>query len=132
MILYGFTHIAEALAGVTGGIIRGIGKQKAGAVFAFVCYYIIGFPIGVSLTFPAKMGFVAPDCDEKQAEMKAVQSGSLSPVEEKPESHGSGQTATLSVRQLVLRRGFTVLIMLFILAAGVFISEMLTRLLKLE
>uniref|UniRef100_A0A8C4ZJ76 Multidrug and toxin extrusion protein n=1 Tax=Gadus morhua TaxID=8049 RepID=A0A8C4ZJ76_GADMO len=44
--------------GVTGGIIRGAGKQSIGALCNFVGYYIIGFPIGVSLMFAAHMGIV--------------------------------------------------------------------------
>lgn len=41
---------------MTGGIVRGAGKQKVGAVCILVCFYFIGFPIGVSLMFPLKMG----------------------------------------------------------------------------
>lgn len=47
--------------GVTGGIVRGAGKQMIGAVCNLVGYYFIGFPIGVSLMFPAKMGIVGED-----------------------------------------------------------------------
>ncbi|XP_063751412.1 multidrug and toxin extrusion protein 1-like isoform X1 [Eleginops maclovinus] len=43
---------------VTGGIVRGTGKQMIGAVCNLVGYYLIGFPIGVSLMFPVKMGIV--------------------------------------------------------------------------
>ncbi|CAL8267956.1 unnamed protein product [Merluccius merluccius] len=58
MIMYGFVHVIEAAAGVTGGIIRGVGKQRVGALFALVGYYFIGLPIGLSLMFPAGMGIV--------------------------------------------------------------------------
>lgn len=88
MKMYGFVHVAEAYAvrifamevtlslmlgkislmslsqplqAVTGGIIRGAGKQMIGAVCNLVCFYFIGFPIGVSLMFPAKMGIVGED-----------------------------------------------------------------------
>lgn len=47
--------------GVTGGIVRGAGKQKIGAVCNLVGFYFIGFPIGVSLMFPVKMGIVGED-----------------------------------------------------------------------
>ncbi|KAI3373672.1 hypothetical protein L3Q82_022263 [Scortum barcoo] len=59
--MYGFIHVADAFAGVTGGIVRGAGKQKIGAVCNLVGYYFIGFPVGVSLMFPVKMGIVGED-----------------------------------------------------------------------
>eukprot|EP00064_Thunnus_orientalis_P015626 superscaffoldBa00002934_g15681 len=134
MKMYCFIHVAEAFAGVTGGIVRGAGKQMVGAVCNLVGYYFIGFPIGVSLMFPVKMGIVALDSGEMQ--VKTSRSTSLNPVEGKLEKLGAGQRASdgaaLSVRQLVVRRGLAVLLMCIILAAGVFISELLIRLLKLD
>ncbi|XP_074528482.1 multidrug and toxin extrusion protein 1-like [Halichoeres trimaculatus] len=181
MKMYCFVHVAEAFAGVTGGIVRGTGKQMVGAVCNFVGFYIIGLPIGASLMFPIKMGILglwlglfisvvaqslfftvflckldwkkateqalvragvkeietdnkALDSDGKQGHIVTTRSSSLDPVEEKPGALGSGQKtsddAALSVRQLVVRRGLAVLLMLVILAAGVFISELLIRLLK--
>lgn len=60
----------------------------------------------------------------------------MSPAEGKLEAFGAGQQTSddvaLSVRQLVVRRGLAVLLMFIILAAGVFISELLIRLLKLD
>ncbi|CAL8388942.1 unnamed protein product [Arctogadus glacialis] len=58
MMIYSFFHLIDCIAGVTGGIIRGAGKQSIGALCNFVGYYIIGFPIGVSLMFAAHMGIV--------------------------------------------------------------------------
>ncbi|XP_040006804.1 multidrug and toxin extrusion protein 1-like [Xiphias gladius] len=189
MQIYGFIHVAEAFAGVTGGIVRGAGKQMIGAVCSLVGFYFIGFPIGVSLMFPVKMGIVglwsgflisvliqstlfivflcklnwkkateralvragvqisdrnkifgienkALDSGEKQTHLQTSRSSSLSPVEGKLEALAEGQRTShdvaLSVRQLVVRRGLTVLFMFIILAAGVFISELLIRLLQLD
>ncbi|XP_020508644.2 multidrug and toxin extrusion protein 1-like [Labrus bergylta] len=183
MKIYCFIHIAEAFAAATGGIVRGAGKQMIGAVCNLVCFYFIGFPIGVSLMFPVKMGILGlwlgflicvgvqsifftvflyklnwekateealaragvkiteriaifvienKDSDGKQAQVTVGRSGSLSL--ETLEVLGAGQQisddAALSVRQLVVRRGLAVLLMLVILAAGVFISELLIRLLE--
>ncbi|KAG7217255.1 hypothetical protein INR49_027799 [Caranx melampygus] len=186
MKMYGFIHIAEAFAGVTGGIVRGAGKQMIGAVLNLVGYYLIGFPIGVSLMFPVQMGIVglwtgfllcvliqstvflvflcklnwkkateealvragvhtkersnifwveniALESDEDQTHTKTSRSSSLSPVEEKQDALDDGQQNTaLSVQQLVIRRGLAVLLMFVILAAGIFMSELLTRLLQLD
>ncbi|XP_037604792.1 multidrug and toxin extrusion protein 1-like [Sebastes umbrosus] len=189
MKMYGFIHVADTFAGVTGGIVRGAGKQKIGAACNLVGFYFIGFPIGVCLMFPVKMGVVglwlglfisvsvqsvfflvflcklnwmkvtdealvragvsiternkifmienkALDSGEKQTHMKTSRSTSLSPVEGKEEALVAGQQTSddvaLSVRQLVVRRGLAVLLMFIILAAGVFISELLIRLLELH
>ncbi|XP_034463275.1 multidrug and toxin extrusion protein 1-like [Hippoglossus hippoglossus] len=190
MQMYGFIHVAEAFSCVTGGIVRGAGKQKIGALCNLVGYYFIGFPIGVSLMFPVKMGIVglwsgflicvviqstffivfvcklnwkkateealvragvhiternkifgiennAQDFGENQTHIETCGSSSLSPVEGRLEALDAGQqtshdNAALSVRQLVVRRGLTVLFMFIILAAGVCISEMLVRLLQLD
>ncbi|XP_070826105.1 multidrug and toxin extrusion protein 1 [Chaetodon trifascialis] len=48
--------ILDAISAASGGIIRGAGKQKIGAVCYIVGYYGIGFPIGVPLMFAAKLG----------------------------------------------------------------------------
>ncbi|KAK5621810.1 hypothetical protein CRENBAI_011397 [Crenichthys baileyi] len=58
MIIFCFTHLCDAVAGVTGGVLRGSGKQLVGALCNLVGYYFIGFPIGVSLMFAARMGIV--------------------------------------------------------------------------
>ncbi|KAL3042901.1 hypothetical protein OYC64_020757 [Pagothenia borchgrevinki] len=182
MKMYGVIHVAEAIAGVTGGIVRGTGKQMIGAVCNLVGFYLIGLPIGVSLMFPVQMGIVglwsgflisvliqsvffivflcklnwtkvteealiragvhiternkifgienkAPDSGEKQGH---VRSSSLSGVEGKLEGQQTSDDVVLSVRQLVVRRGLAVLLMFIILAAGVFISELLIRLLELD
>ncbi|XP_055035507.2 multidrug and toxin extrusion protein 1 [Misgurnus anguillicaudatus] len=56
MIIYGFFHLFDATAGITGGIVRGAGKQLIGAMCNIVGYYFIGFPIGVTLMFAVSMG----------------------------------------------------------------------------
>ncbi|XP_047248575.1 multidrug and toxin extrusion protein 1 isoform X2 [Girardinichthys multiradiatus] len=46
----------DALSAACGGIIRGAGKQRVGAICYFLGYYGIGFPIGIPLMFAAKQG----------------------------------------------------------------------------
>ncbi|XP_039987313.1 multidrug and toxin extrusion protein 1 isoform X2 [Xiphias gladius] len=48
--------LLDAISVASGGIIRGAGKQKVGAVCNILGYYGVGFPIGVSLMFAAKLG----------------------------------------------------------------------------
>ncbi|KAM8854299.1 multidrug and toxin extrusion protein 1-like isoform 1-T1 [Synchiropus picturatus] len=50
--------LLDAAVAASGGVIRGAGKQKVGAISYIVGYYGIGLPIGVSLMFAAKMGIV--------------------------------------------------------------------------
>uniref|UniRef100_A0A671TSV4 Solute carrier family 47 member 3 n=1 Tax=Sparus aurata TaxID=8175 RepID=A0A671TSV4_SPAAU len=47
---------AVSVSAALGGVVRGAGKQKVGAICNIVGYYGIGFPIGVSLMFAAKLG----------------------------------------------------------------------------
>ncbi|KAM8768703.1 multidrug and toxin extrusion protein 1-like isoform 2-T2 [Acanthopagrus schlegelii] len=54
--LYAPFVLVEATAAAMGGVMRGAGKQKVGAICNIVGYYGIGFPIGVSLMFAAKLG----------------------------------------------------------------------------
>ncbi|KAI4898727.1 hypothetical protein NFI96_024106 [Prochilodus magdalenae] len=56
MVLYAPFHLLDATAASAGSIVRGLGKQKLGAVGSLFGYYAVGFPIGVSLMFVAKMG----------------------------------------------------------------------------
>ncbi|KAJ8386225.1 hypothetical protein AAFF_G00175450 [Aldrovandia affinis] len=58
MFLYSFIHLMEATTVVIGGIVRGAGKQKIGALCYLVGYYFIGLPVGVSLMFAVKMGII--------------------------------------------------------------------------
>ncbi|XP_061130864.1 multidrug and toxin extrusion protein 1-like [Syngnathus typhle] len=58
MVVFGVMHLADAIADVSGGVFRGVGKQKVGAVSNLVGHYFIGFPIGVSLLFKTQLGVV--------------------------------------------------------------------------
>ncbi|XP_035198699.1 multidrug and toxin extrusion protein 2-like [Oxyura jamaicensis] len=56
MIIFAPFHLFDAAAATCGGVLRGTGKQKLGAIANAVGYYAIGLPIGISLMFAAKMG----------------------------------------------------------------------------
>ncbi|XP_057700553.1 multidrug and toxin extrusion protein 1-like [Corythoichthys intestinalis] len=58
MVLFFFMHLADSIAGVSGGVFRGAGKQKVGMFSNLVGHYLIGFPIGVTLIFATEMGVV--------------------------------------------------------------------------
>lgn len=49
--------------GASSGIIRGAGEQRVGAICVALGYYGIGFPIGVSLMFAAKLGIKGEEGD---------------------------------------------------------------------
>ncbi|XP_051960532.1 multidrug and toxin extrusion protein 1 [Xyrauchen texanus] len=194
MIMYGFFHLFDAIAGITGGIVRGAGKQLLGALCNIVGYYFVGFPIGVSLMFAVNMGiiglwtglfvcvfmqslfFIILICklDWKKATQEALTRAGVQAPKTKDESYamenkvcneevaqefqhieegqangntdleelskGEGGIAeagtivtvgnVLTTKQLVVRRGLAVLIMLLILAGGIVLNEMLTEYLK--
>nr|XP_025719701.1 multidrug and toxin extrusion protein 1-like [Callorhinus ursinus] len=51
-------HLFEALACTGGGVLRGSGNQRVGALVNTIGYYMIGLPVGISLMFTARMGVV--------------------------------------------------------------------------
>uniref|UniRef100_A0A4W4GQU5 Multidrug and toxin extrusion protein n=1 Tax=Electrophorus electricus TaxID=8005 RepID=A0A4W4GQU5_ELEEL len=179
MVMYGFIHLFDALACITGGIVRGAGKQLLGALCNIVGYYFVGFPIGVSLMFALNMGiiglwtglfvcvflqsvfFIIIIC--KLNWKNATQSSFLKtphtlPTDASPElqlgerdqvnvdtdlegqvknDEGATEDETvitvgkvLTTRQLVVRRGLAVLLMMLILSGGISLNEVLTSLLR--
>lgn len=193
LVVFCFTHLFDAVAGVAGGVLRGAGKQLVGALCNLVGHYFIGFPIGVSLMFAAKMGimglwtglticvlmqsiffllYLAKLDWKKAADDAMIRAGVKTKEETKmtrmksADSHQNhGQVAApspdeegniyeepnvdqesyiseikkdktspvgkvLTLRQLLLRRGLALLVMVLILAVGIVVSELLVRYLK--
>ncbi|KAF6299726.1 solute carrier family 47 member 1 [Rhinolophus ferrumequinum] len=58
--IYAVSHLFEGLACTSGGILRGSGNQKVGAIFNAIGYYVIGLPIGISLMFATRLGVIGP------------------------------------------------------------------------
>ncbi|XP_067865975.1 multidrug and toxin extrusion protein 1-like [Heterodontus francisci] len=51
-------HWVSSMASVSGGVLRGTGKQKLGAVGNLVGFCLFGLPIGISLMFAQKLGAI--------------------------------------------------------------------------
>uniref|UniRef100_A0A3B3BEY4 Multidrug and toxin extrusion protein n=1 Tax=Oryzias melastigma TaxID=30732 RepID=A0A3B3BEY4_ORYME len=162
--------LLDATSVACGGIIRGAGKQKVGAICNIVGYYGIGFPVGIPLMFAAKLGIkglwtglftcVSLQCaflifylvrvDWKDVTMEAqVRAGvcesdtETSPEPEDAEIYSCPPDTTqledtdtlpvvvkdqLDFRNLVLRRGLALAVMLFILAVGIILNLLITNL----
>uniref|UniRef100_A0ACB8ECJ6 Uncharacterized protein n=1 Tax=Sphaerodactylus townsendi TaxID=933632 RepID=A0ACB8ECJ6_9SAUR len=58
MPVYIVFHLFEALCSSGSGILRGTGKQKLGAIFNALGYYVVGLPIVVVLLFVVKIGLI--------------------------------------------------------------------------
>ncbi|XP_014347688.1 multidrug and toxin extrusion protein 1 [Latimeria chalumnae] len=56
--IFASVHLLDSTAGICGGIMRGAGKQKIGAICNLIGFYVIGLPIGISLMFAAKLGIL--------------------------------------------------------------------------
>ncbi|KAM4699220.1 multidrug and toxin extrusion protein 1-like [Discoglossus pictus] len=54
--IYIVFHCFESIACVSGGILRGTGRQTIGAIIFAVGYYAIGLPVAAALMFAAKVG----------------------------------------------------------------------------
>ena len=51
-------QFSDALGAVGGGILRGCGHQKTGAMINIFGYYVLGLPVGVLLAFKAGFGLM--------------------------------------------------------------------------
>lgn len=49
--LLAFFQVADGICGIAGGVLRGTGRQAAGAGINMISYYVIGIPVGLVLTF---------------------------------------------------------------------------------
>ncbi|XP_054857624.1 multidrug and toxin extrusion protein 1-like [Eublepharis macularius] len=58
MPVYVAYHLFEAVCCTGSGILRGSGKQKLGAIFNAIGYYLVGLPVVVVLLFVAKIGLI--------------------------------------------------------------------------
>ncbi|NXX22051.1 S47A2 protein, partial [Podargus strigoides] len=58
MPVYIVFHLFEATCGACGGVLRGIGKQKFGAILNALSYYGVGLPLAVVLLFVARIGVI--------------------------------------------------------------------------
>ncbi|XP_072325954.1 multidrug and toxin extrusion protein 1-like isoform X3 [Scyliorhinus torazame] len=56
--LIAFFHFFNAMTCVSTGVLIGAGKQKVGAIVNLIVFYAIGYPIGISLMFAAKLGIL--------------------------------------------------------------------------
>ncbi|XP_078536026.1 multidrug and toxin extrusion protein 2-like isoform X2 [Lissotriton helveticus] len=56
LLVYTLYHIFESIACTSNGILKGMGKQKIGAVVYGIGYYVIGLPLELTLMFVAKFG----------------------------------------------------------------------------
>lgn len=51
-------QIADGLVGASGGVLRAVGKQSAGALINLTAYYVLGLPFGIYLCFKHDMGLI--------------------------------------------------------------------------
>ncbi|XP_005525986.1 PREDICTED: multidrug and toxin extrusion protein 1-like [Pseudopodoces humilis] len=58
MPVYVVFHLFEAVNGACSGVLRGVGKQKFGAILNAVSYYGVGMPLAAVLLFVAKIGVI--------------------------------------------------------------------------
>ncbi|XP_052544900.1 multidrug and toxin extrusion protein 1-like isoform X2 [Tympanuchus pallidicinctus] len=58
MPVYVVFHLFEAMCCACGGVLRGTGKQKFGAILNAVSYYGVGLPLGAVLLFVARIGVI--------------------------------------------------------------------------
>ncbi|XP_008297385.1 multidrug and toxin extrusion protein 1 [Stegastes partitus] len=170
--LYAPFMLLDATSAALGGVIRGAGKQRVGAVVNILGYYGVGFPVGVPLMFAAKMGIKGLwigmiTCVALQnsllvvylirlnwkkvtveAQIRAGVHESTTDISSQPRDSENCEgpidtidlvedaeepvvetvTVQLPFRTVVLRRGFALAVMLFILAVGIILNLIITNL----
>ncbi|XP_060703744.1 multidrug and toxin extrusion protein 1-like [Hemiscyllium ocellatum] len=120
-------QLFDSLACVNGGVLRGTGKQKLGAIGNLVGFYLIGFPIGISLMFAAKFGII----EVHSGNIAVITVGDATPAEnyvnigqmrEEISASKMNVQDQLSVKQLIFRRGLAILSALLILGIGLLLK----------
>uniref|UniRef100_A0A2K6F0T1 Solute carrier family 47 member 1 n=1 Tax=Propithecus coquereli TaxID=379532 RepID=A0A2K6F0T1_PROCO len=66
--IYAVSHLFEALACTCGGILRGSGNQKVGAIVNAIGYYTVGLPIGIALMFATELGVIGSGTRQFESE----------------------------------------------------------------
>ncbi|KAI2581832.1 solute carrier family 47 member 1 [Homo sapiens] len=83
--IYAVSHLFEALACTSGGVLRGSGNQKVGAIVNTIGYYVVGLPIGIALMFATTLGVMGSGTRQFESKQRASEwefcspSGSASP-----------------------------------------------------
>ncbi|KAI2656293.1 Multidrug and toxin extrusion protein 1 [Labeo rohita] len=129
MVLFAPFHLLDSTAAAGGSIVKGLGKQKIGAVCNLVGFVLVGFPIGISLMFAAKWGVFGAQEDGGNTEgrdldMATDMDGLL---DEQADVLLATVRVQLPLSALVLRRGLVVAAMLALLAAGLAVRFFLKR-----
>ncbi|XP_041627779.1 multidrug and toxin extrusion protein 1-like isoform X3 [Vulpes lagopus] len=127
------SHLFESLACTSGGILRGTGNQKVGAIVNAIGYYVIGLPVGISLMFATKLGVIVGPENHGGILMQDVRRKVRAPVGQQvcqpthQPMHGEHLcvqptgTATLTGSQLMLRRGLLLVGVFSVLLMGILV-----------
>ncbi|XP_073090835.1 multidrug and toxin extrusion protein 1 [Manis javanica] len=119
------SHLFDGLACTSGGILRGSGNQKVGAVINAIGYYVLGLPIGISLMFAANLGVIVGPENHDRILMRDVETKDETQLDQwMHPGHLQGclgDVTELTRRQLILRRGLLLLGAAFLLLVGILV-----------
>uniref|UniRef100_A0A2K6BWH8 Solute carrier family 47 member 1 n=1 Tax=Macaca nemestrina TaxID=9545 RepID=A0A2K6BWH8_MACNE len=109
-----------------GGVLRGSGNQKVGAIVNTVGYYVVGLPIGITLMFATKLGVMGCPENHEGILMNDVGKTGEAQLDQQMRQEESlpehpQDSAKLSRTQLVLRRGLLLLGAFLILLVGILV-----------
>nr|XP_023509383.1 multidrug and toxin extrusion protein 1 isoform X2 [Equus caballus] len=124
--IYAVSHLFEGLACTSGGILRGSGNQKIGAIVNAIGYYVVGLPIGIALMFAARLGVVVDPENHGGILMGDIEKKDETQLDQQMHQEECLQvlprdTMKLSRRQLVLRRGLLLLGVVSVLLLGILV-----------
>uniref|UniRef100_A0A8C3JQH9 Solute carrier family 47 member 2 n=1 Tax=Calidris pygmaea TaxID=425635 RepID=A0A8C3JQH9_9CHAR len=122
MPVYVVFHLFE---GACSGVLRGIGKQKFGAILNAISYYGVGLPLGAVLLFVARIGVIGTDPRAHNSACPQIPCGGIPPappmLQEATPVTSPPPTAVVT-KELIIRRGLAAAAAVAVLALGIVIK----------
>ncbi|KAM9320077.1 multidrug and toxin extrusion protein 2-like [Gastrophryne carolinensis] len=137
LLLFGPYHLCDCANAVSGGILRGTGRQKIGAFTNVFGFYFIGLPVGISLMFLTKLQLIENATKYKSSCEGAIVMSHMSSGEgdvkqqeikdDEPMETTNVIGEILTTKQLIIRRGLALLLSICILVIGIIVKLISTK-----
>ncbi|XP_010224416.1 PREDICTED: multidrug and toxin extrusion protein 2, partial [Tinamus guttatus] len=127
MPVYVVFHLFEAMCGACSGVLRGIGKQKFGAILNAIAYYGLGLPLGAVLLFVVKIGVMAGMDAQNGVVLMGVtrlEGRTDQPEPQEATAASPAPGTVIPMKKVLLRRGLAAAAAITVLALGIVVKLM--------